>query len=51
MSAGLTIPDRGVLDFVALSALFHRLDSGTVPFRKATECRIHVSGGSARVQR
>jgi 2-dehydro-3-deoxygluconokinase len=33
------------LDFVALGALVHRLDPGIVPFRKATECRIHVSGG------
>jgi 2-dehydro-3-deoxygluconokinase len=23
----------------------HRLDPGIVPFRKATECQIHVSGG------
>jgi 2-dehydro-3-deoxygluconokinase len=25
--------------------LVHRLDPGIVPFRKATECQIHVSGG------
>jgi 2-dehydro-3-deoxygluconokinase len=37
-------PDRD-LDFVALGALVHRLDPGIVPFRKATECQIHVSGG------
>jgi 2-dehydro-3-deoxygluconokinase len=23
----------------------HRLDTGIIPFRKATECKIHVSGG------
>ena len=26
-------------------ALIHRLDPGIIPFRKATECQIHVSGG------
>jgi 2-dehydro-3-deoxygluconokinase len=41
----LRIPQHGALDFVALGALVHRLDPGIVPFRKATECRIHVSGG------
>jgi 2-dehydro-3-deoxygluconokinase len=33
------------LDFLALGALVHRLDPGVVPFRKATHCAIHVSGG------
>jgi len=33
------------LDFVSLGALVHRLDPGLVPFRKATGCQIHVSGG------
>jgi 2-dehydro-3-deoxygluconokinase len=42
---GLNIPQGGALDFVALGALVHRLDPGIVPFRKATECAIHVSGG------
>jgi 2-dehydro-3-deoxygluconokinase len=41
----LQIRPDGALDFVALGALVHRLDPGSVPFRKATECRIHVSGG------
>ena len=45
MSSGLNIPASGALDFVSLGALIHRLDSGIVPFRKATECKIHVSGG------
>jgi 2-dehydro-3-deoxygluconokinase len=27
----------------------HRLDTGIVPFRKATECQIHVSGGEFNV--
>jgi 2-dehydro-3-deoxygluconokinase len=28
-----------------LGALVHRLDPGRIPFRKATSCAIHVSGG------
>jgi 2-dehydro-3-deoxygluconokinase len=28
-----------------LGALVHRLDPGIIPFRKATHCDIHVSGG------
>ena len=42
---GLDIRPTGALDFVSLGALVHRLDPGIVPFRKATECQIHVSGG------
>ena len=45
MNAGLSVPAQADLDFVSLGALVHRLDPGVVPFRKATECRIHVSGG------
>jgi 2-dehydro-3-deoxygluconokinase len=45
MSTGLNILANGALDFVSLGALIHRLDTGIVPFRKATECQIHVSGG------
>jgi 2-dehydro-3-deoxygluconokinase len=45
MSHGLTIPKTAALDFVSLGALVHRLDPGVVPFRKATSCDIHVSGG------
>ncbi len=41
----LQIPAGGDLDFLALGALVHRLDPGIVPFRKATTCAIHVSGG------
>jgi 2-dehydro-3-deoxygluconokinase len=33
------------MDFVSLGALVHRLDPGIIPFRKAAECHIHVSGG------
>jgi 2-dehydro-3-deoxygluconokinase len=42
---GLNIPTPGTLDFLSLGALVHRLDPGIIPFRKATECQIHVSGG------
>jgi 2-dehydro-3-deoxygluconokinase len=45
MSHGLNIPSHGALDFVSLGALIHRLDPGIIPFRKAAECQIHVSGG------
>src|SRR5438874_117662 len=45
----LTIPAAGALDFVALGALVHRIDPGIIPFRKATECHIHVSGGEFNV--
>ena len=39
----------GGLDLVSLGGLVHRLDPGIVPFRKATECQIHVSGGEFNV--
>jgi 2-dehydro-3-deoxygluconokinase len=42
---GLEIRPTAALDFLSLGALVHRLDPGIVPFRKATECQIHVSGG------
>jgi 2-dehydro-3-deoxygluconokinase len=45
MKYGLDIPKGGALDFVSLGALINRLDTGIIPFRKATGCRIHVSGG------
>lgn len=45
MNAPLRIPENGSLDFLALGALVHRLDPGVIPFRKATMCAIHVSGG------
>src|SRR5712675_3148084 len=49
MIDGLKIPREGELDFLSLGALVHRLDPGIVPFRKATECQIHVSGGEYNV--
>src|SRR4029077_2984112 len=49
MTAALDIRPTGALDFVSLGALVHRLDPGLVPFRKATHCDIHVSGGEFNV--
>jgi 2-dehydro-3-deoxygluconokinase len=49
MKYGLNIPSKGALDFLSLGALVHRLDPGIIPFRKATECQIHVSGGEFNV--
>ena len=49
MKNGLNIRPQGALDFVSLGALVHRLDPGIIPFRKATQCQIHVSGGEFNV--
>lgn len=49
MTNNLQIPKTGALDLVSLGALVHRLDPGIIPFRKATECAIHVSGGEFNV--
>ena len=49
MSYGLNIRNDAALDFLSLGALVHRLDPGIIPFRKATECQIHVSGGEFNV--
>src|ERR1043166_9452216 len=49
MSFGLTIRSDGTLDLLSLGALVHRLDPGIIPFRKASECQIHVSGGEFNV--
>lgn len=49
MSTGLKIRPDGALDLVSLGALVHRLDPGIIPFRKATQCQIHVSGGEFNV--
>jgi len=49
MSIGLDIRPNGALDLLSLGALIHRLDPGIIPFRKATDCHIHVSGGEFNV--
>ena len=41
--------DSCEVDFLSLGALVHRLDPGTVPFRKARSAEIHVSGGEYNV--
>jgi 2-dehydro-3-deoxygluconokinase len=49
MSQGLQIRQDAALDFLSLGALVHRLDTGILPFHKASECQIHVSGGEFNV--
>jgi 2-dehydro-3-deoxygluconokinase len=49
MNLGFRIAEMGVLDFLSLGALVYRLDPGIIPFRKATQCAIHVSGGEFNV--
>lgn len=49
MINGLKILEHGALDFVALGALNHRVDSGIIPFSKATEWHVHPSGGEYNV--
>src|SRR4051812_47182527 len=48
-TTGLNIASKGELDLLSLGALVHRLDPGIIPFRKATRCDIHVSGGEFNV--
>ena len=51
MSLGFEIrkSKEGALDLLSLGALVHRLDPGIIPFRKATNFAIHVSGGEFNV--
>lgn len=49
MADSLKFRKDGEVDFLSLGAMVHRLDPGVVPFRKATECHIHVSGGEFNV--
>src|SRR5579863_1179958 len=48
-SPELTIRKEAEFDLLSLGAMVHRLDPGTIPFRKATQCAIHVSGGEFNV--
>ncbi len=43
MISGLRIPQNGTYDLV------HRVDPGIIPFRKATQWQVHVSGGEYNV--
>jgi 2-dehydro-3-deoxygluconokinase len=49
MKYGLNIPQAGMLDLVSLGALNHRVDSGIVPFSKATSWEVYPSGGEYNV--
>ena len=49
MNLGFKIPQSGSLDLLSLGALVHRLDPGIIPFRKATNFAVHVSGGEFNV--
>lgn len=49
MATSFKVSPSGALDFLSLGALVHRLDPGIIPFRKATSCQIHVSGGEFNV--
>ncbi len=49
MSSVLSFNKEAKMDFISIGALIHRLDPGIIPFRKATECKIHVSGGEFNV--
>lgn len=47
--AKLSVKSDAALDFLSLGALVHRLDPGTIPFRKARSFDVHVSGGEYNV--
>jgi 2-dehydro-3-deoxygluconokinase len=49
MNYGFNILTHGELDLLSLGATVHRLDPGIIPFRKATEFQVHVSGGEFNV--
>jgi 2-dehydro-3-deoxygluconokinase len=49
MMSELNIKKDGALDLVSIGALVNRLDPGIIPFRKAQEFQIHVSGGEFNV--
>ena len=51
MKYGLNIQhaSRDALDLLSVGALNHRVDSGIIPFRKATQWQVHPSGGEYNV--
>jgi 2-dehydro-3-deoxygluconokinase len=49
MKYGLNVKSEAALDFLALGALNHRVDSGVVPFGKATKWHVYPSGGEYNV--
>ena len=42
---------EGILDFCAVGALVHRLDSGILPMRKATELKVRAAVANATAVR
>jgi len=49
MNYGLNLRADGSLDVLAVGALNHRVDSGIIPFGKATEWQVHASGAEYNV--
>ena len=49
MIHGLNILTESKLDLVSLGALNHRVDPGQIPFAKATDWKVHPSGGEYNV--
>jgi 2-dehydro-3-deoxygluconokinase len=49
MNYSLEILPNAALDFIALGAMNHRVDSGTIPFSKAATWQVHPSGGEYNV--
>jgi 2-dehydro-3-deoxygluconokinase len=49
MNTELNIPQNGALDLLSLGALVHRVDPGTIPFRKSNQWQVHTSGGEFNV--
>src|SRR5437764_379044 len=49
MNCGFEVRKEAALDFVSIGGLVIRLDPGIIPFRKASQCSIHVSGGEFNV--
>src|SRR5436305_6914011 len=49
MNYGFEVRKEAALDFVSIGGLVIRLDPGIIPFRKASQCSIHVSGGEFNV--
>jgi len=49
MKTVLNIKKEGSLDLLSLGALNHRVDPGRIPFSKATDWKVHPSGGEYNV--
>lgn len=49
MDYGLKLKSEGNFDLVSLGALNHRVDPGLIPFSKATDWKVHPSGGEYNV--